>query len=113
MPGRLKVRILSARDLPVMDRASELTDAFVEVKNDSLDTYPVNKYLKLDKYILSYFANMYNFCQICPLRIELLIKSFPMCTVTLLGQRDCVTLLSFDLYQSGCLTLLSFDLYQY
>ncbi|BFZ04098.1 hypothetical protein BsWGS_07137 [Bradybaena similaris] len=32
MPGRVKVRILSARDLPVMDRASELTDAFVEVK---------------------------------------------------------------------------------
>ncbi|BFZ15978.1 hypothetical protein BsWGS_19017 [Bradybaena similaris] len=32
MPGRVKVRILSARDLPVMDRASELTDAFVEVR---------------------------------------------------------------------------------
>jgi len=32
MPGRLKVRILSARDLPVMDRASELTDAFVEIR---------------------------------------------------------------------------------
>ncbi|CAG5115440.1 unnamed protein product, partial [Candidula unifasciata] len=32
MPGKVKVRILSARDLPVMDRASELTDAFVEVK---------------------------------------------------------------------------------
>uniref|UniRef100_H2YYF5 C2 domain-containing protein n=1 Tax=Ciona savignyi TaxID=51511 RepID=H2YYF5_CIOSA len=32
MPGRLKVRVLSGRHLPVMDRASELTDAFVEVK---------------------------------------------------------------------------------
>lgn len=31
MPGKLKVRIVAARDLPVMDRASELTDAFVEV----------------------------------------------------------------------------------
>lgn len=31
MPGRLKVRLLGARDLPVMDRASDLTDAFVEV----------------------------------------------------------------------------------
>ena len=31
MPGRLKVRLLAARDLPVMDRASDLTDAFVEV----------------------------------------------------------------------------------
>lgn len=32
MPGKLKVRVVSARDLPIMDRASELTDAFVEVK---------------------------------------------------------------------------------
>ncbi|KAK7500427.1 hypothetical protein BaRGS_00008334 [Batillaria attramentaria] len=32
MPGRLKVRLLAARDLPVMDRASDLTDAFVEVR---------------------------------------------------------------------------------
>jgi len=31
MPGKLKVRIVAARDLPVMDRASELTDAFAEV----------------------------------------------------------------------------------
>ncbi|PVD33850.1 hypothetical protein C0Q70_05111 [Pomacea canaliculata] len=34
MPGRLKVRLLGARDLPVMDRASDLTDAFVEVRFD-------------------------------------------------------------------------------
>ncbi|XP_071964071.1 C2 domain-containing protein 5-like isoform X2 [Antedon mediterranea] len=32
MPGKLKVRIVAARDLPVMDRASDLADAFVEVK---------------------------------------------------------------------------------
>ncbi|PIK35970.1 putative C2 domain-containing protein 5 [Apostichopus japonicus] len=32
MPGKLKVRILAARDLPVMDRASDLADAFVEVR---------------------------------------------------------------------------------
>ncbi|XP_067655808.1 C2 domain-containing protein 5-like isoform X2 [Haliotis asinina] len=32
MPGKLKVRILGARNLPVMDRASDLTDAFVEVR---------------------------------------------------------------------------------
>ena len=31
MPGKLKVRIVAGRHLPVMDRASELTDAFVEV----------------------------------------------------------------------------------
>lgn len=32
MPGKLKIRILAGRDLPVMDRSTELTDAFVEVK---------------------------------------------------------------------------------
>ena len=31
MPGKLKVQIIAARDLPVMDRASDLADAFVEV----------------------------------------------------------------------------------
>lgn len=31
MPGRLKVRVVAGRHLPVMDRASDLTDAFVEV----------------------------------------------------------------------------------
>ena len=32
MPGKVKVRVLSARHLPVMDRSSENTDAFAEVK---------------------------------------------------------------------------------
>ena len=32
MPCIVKVRILEARDLPVMDRASELTDAYVVIK---------------------------------------------------------------------------------
>lgn len=32
MPGKLRVRILSARNLPVMDRGSESSDAFVEVR---------------------------------------------------------------------------------
>ncbi|XP_060779154.1 C2 domain-containing protein 5 isoform X2 [Neoarius graeffei] len=32
MPGKLKVKIMAGRHLPVMDRASDLTDAFVEVK---------------------------------------------------------------------------------
>ncbi|XP_077965971.1 C2 domain-containing protein 5-like [Styela clava] len=45
MPGRLKVKILSGRHLPVMDRASELTDAFVEVKFGNT-TYKTDVYLK-------------------------------------------------------------------
>ena len=31
MPAKVKVRIVAGRDLPIMDRSSELTDAFVEV----------------------------------------------------------------------------------
>ncbi|GAB1608607.1 domain-containing 5-like isoform X2 [Argonauta hians] len=40
MPGRLKVKVVAARDLPIMDRASDLTDAFVEVRfgNDIFKT---------------------------------------------------------------------------
>ena len=30
--GIVKVKVMGARDLPVMDRASDLTDAFVEVR---------------------------------------------------------------------------------
>ena len=32
MPGKVKVRVLAARHLPVMDRGSENTDAFAEVR---------------------------------------------------------------------------------
>lgn len=31
MPGKVKVRIVAGRNLPVMDRASDTCDAFVEV----------------------------------------------------------------------------------
>ncbi|KAI9332249.1 hypothetical protein BDR26DRAFT_921829 [Obelidium mucronatum] len=37
MPSIIKVRIQSARNLPVMDRATELTDAFVEVRYADYD----------------------------------------------------------------------------
>ena len=32
MPGKVKVRVLAARHLPVMDRSSDNTDAFAEVR---------------------------------------------------------------------------------
>lgn len=32
MPGKLQVHVAAARNSPVMDRASDLTDAFVEVR---------------------------------------------------------------------------------
>uniref|UniRef100_A0A0V0G8K4 Protein kinase c conserved region 2 n=1 Tax=Triatoma dimidiata TaxID=72491 RepID=A0A0V0G8K4_TRIDM len=32
MPGKLKVKIIAGRNLPVMDRGSDTTDAFVEIK---------------------------------------------------------------------------------
>lgn len=37
MPCVLKVKIFTARDLPIMDRKSELTDAYVEVKFGDLE----------------------------------------------------------------------------
>ncbi|XP_035257815.1 C2 domain-containing protein 5 isoform X4 [Anguilla anguilla] len=44
MPGKLKAKIVAGRHLPVMDRASDLTDAFVEVKFGTTtfktDVYP-------------------------------------------------------------------------
>ncbi|XP_018611536.1 C2 domain-containing protein 5 isoform X4 [Scleropages formosus] len=44
MPGKLKAKIVAGRQLPVMDRASDLTDAFVEVKFGNTtfktDVYP-------------------------------------------------------------------------
>ena len=45
MPGKVKVRILSARHLPVMDRSSENTDAFAEVKFGDL-THKTEVYRK-------------------------------------------------------------------
>lgn len=32
MPGKVKVKILAGRNLPVMDRGSDTTDAYVEIK---------------------------------------------------------------------------------
>ena len=32
MPGKVKVKILAGRNLPVMDRSSNTTDAYVELK---------------------------------------------------------------------------------
>ena len=32
MPGKVKVKIIAGRNLPVMDRSGDTTDAFVEVK---------------------------------------------------------------------------------
>lgn len=39
MPSILKVRIINARDLPVMDRSTDLTDAFVEIRFGSLEPH--------------------------------------------------------------------------
>ena len=40
MPSILKIRVLEARDLPVMDRSSELADAYVEIR---FADYPTRK----------------------------------------------------------------------
>lgn len=36
MPGKVKVKILAGRNLPVMDRSSDTTDAYVEIKLGSI-----------------------------------------------------------------------------
>ncbi|KAJ8299297.1 hypothetical protein KUTeg_023357 [Tegillarca granosa] len=41
MPGKLKVKVVAGRDLPVMDRSSDLTDAFVEVEDEALQDEPL------------------------------------------------------------------------
>ena len=45
MPGKIKLRIISARNLPIMDRSSDSSDAFVEVRfgADIYDKTPVCK----------------------------------------------------------------------
>jgi Ca2+-dependent lipid-binding protein len=32
MPGKVKVKIVAGRNLPVMDRSADTTDAYVEIK---------------------------------------------------------------------------------
>ncbi|KAI8930309.1 hypothetical protein BC831DRAFT_502422 [Entophlyctis helioformis] len=39
MPCILKVRVIAARNLPIMDRTTDLTDAFVEVKFADFETF--------------------------------------------------------------------------
>ena len=39
MPGTVHVKVVKARDLPVMDKRSELTDAFVEVSYSPMYTH--------------------------------------------------------------------------
>lgn len=45
MPGKVKVRVLAGRNLPVMDKSSETSDAFVEVKLANT-TYKTDVYRK-------------------------------------------------------------------
>lgn len=45
MPGKVKVRILAGRNLPVMDRSSDTSDAFVELKFGST-TYKTDVFRK-------------------------------------------------------------------
>lgn len=46
MPGKLKAKIVAGRHLPVMDRASDLTDAFVEVSDaGGAEPFSLNSHL--------------------------------------------------------------------
>ncbi|KAK2569500.1 C2 domain-containing protein 5 [Acropora cervicornis] len=41
MPAKVKVQIVSARDLPVMDRSSDLADAFAEADDEEIQDEPL------------------------------------------------------------------------
>ena len=45
MPGKIKTKIICARNLPIMDRSSDSSDAFVEIRFGSniYDKTPVYK----------------------------------------------------------------------
>lgn len=45
MPGKVRVKIIAGRNLPVMDRGSDTTDAYVEIKLGSI-TYKTDVYRK-------------------------------------------------------------------
>lgn len=45
MPGKVRVKIIAGRNLPVMDRSSDTTDAFVEIKLANI-TYKTDVYRK-------------------------------------------------------------------
>lgn len=45
MPGKVRVKIVAGRNLPVMDRGSDTTDAFVEIKLANI-TYKTDVYKK-------------------------------------------------------------------
>jgi len=45
MPGKVKVKIVAGRNLPVMDRSSDTTDAFVEIRHGEV-TYKTDVYRK-------------------------------------------------------------------
>ncbi|KAK7075844.1 C2 domain-containing protein 5, partial [Halocaridina rubra] len=45
MPGKVKVRVVAGRNLPVMDRSSDTTDAYVEVKLGAI-TFKTEVYRK-------------------------------------------------------------------
>lgn len=36
MPGKVRVKIIAGRNLPVMDRSNDTTDAYVEIKLGSI-----------------------------------------------------------------------------
>lgn len=60
MPGKLKAKIVAGRHLPVMDRASELTDAFVEVS----ETEKKKSFINAVCLCLKQICNVYSYFQV-------------------------------------------------
>ena len=83
MPGKLKVRILAGRDLPIMDRVSDLTDAFVEVSVKWLFCFhivekKINLMCKLTQFvILDFFEIFYSEKLILKVSILMTVIVYP------------------------------------
>ena len=86
MPGKVKEKILAGRNLPVMDRSSDTTDAYVEIKlgNTTYKTDVCRKSLNpqwnSEWYQYGYTFNetglfhlMATFCVICGARTEMVL----------------------------------------
>lgn len=67
MPGKVRVKILAGRNLPVMDRSSDTTDAYVEIKFGSVtcktDVYRKSLHPQWNsdwfRFEASFFLNLY------------------------------------------------------
>ena len=60
MPGKVKVRILEGRNLPPMDKSTDLADAFVEVSSVALSGYFTKKQKQKNRGVIHFKITSYH-----------------------------------------------------